>query len=172
MDNLDMKILLAVQDGIPIVREPFSTIAKQLGLKPEEVVKRLQRLREEKVIRKFEVFIRKRKVGITANAMVVWMVPSNRTQEVGEFFAGFKEVTHCYERRTVPDKWRYNLYTVIHGFKRKTVKEVVKRLSDASQVEDYLILFSVKEFVRRSSGRVRPEDLRTPRTNGRLLSGT
>ncbi len=50
MDNLDMEILLAVQDGIPIVREPFSTIAKQLGLKPEEVVERLQRLREEKVI--------------------------------------------------------------------------------------------------------------------------
>lgn len=172
MDNLDMEILLAVQDGIPIVREPFSTIAKQLGLKPEEVVERLQRLREEKVIRKFEVFIRKRKVGITANAMVVWVVPSNRIQEVAEFFAGFKEVTHCYERRTIPDKWRYNLYTVIHGSKRKTVKEFVKRLSDAVGVDDYLILFSVKEFVRRSSGRVRSEDLKTARTSGRLPSGT
>jgi len=161
MDHLDMEILLAVQDGIPIVREPFSTIAKQLGLKPEEVIERLQRLQKEKVIRKFKVFIRKRKVGITANAMVVWKVPRKRIQEVGEIFAGFKEVTHCYERRTVPDKWRYNLYTVIHGFKRKSVRGFVERLSDAVGVEDYLILFSVKEFVRRSSGRLRPEDLGT-----------
>jgi DNA-binding Lrp family transcriptional regulator len=171
MDNLDIEILLAVQDGVPLVREPFSTIAKQLGLKPEEIVKRLQRLREERVIRKFEVFIRKRKVGITANAMVVWVVPRNRIQEVGEIFAGFKEVTHCYERQTIPDKWRYNLYTVIHGSKRRTVKEFVKRLSDAVGVDDYLILFSVKEFVRRSSGRVRPEDLKTARTSGLLSSG-
>ena len=167
-----MEILLAVQDGIPIVREPFSTIAKQLGLKPEEVIERLQRLREQQVIRKFKVFIRKRKVGITANAMVVWKVPRERIQEVGEIFAGFKEVTHCYERRTVPDKWRYNIYTVIHGSKRKAVKEFVKRLSDVTEVEDYLILFSVKEFVRRSSGRVRPEDLKTVRASGRSPSGT
>jgi len=172
MDSLDLEILLALQDGIPIVREPFAVIAKHLGIKPDEVIERLQRLREQKVIRKFGIFIRKRKVGIIANAMVVWAVPSNRIQEVAEFISGFREVTHCYERRTVPNKWRYNLYTVIHGFKRKTVEEFVKRLSEAVEVEDYLILFSVKEFVRRSSGRVRPEDLRTAEISGPLPSGT
>ena len=162
MDSVDIEILLALQDGIPLVKEPFTAIAKHLEIKPDEVVERLQRLQEQNVIRKFGIFLWKRKVGITANAMVVWAVPNNRIQEVAEFFSRFKEVTHCYERRTVPNKWEYNLYTVIHGFKRKTVKEFVKRLSQEVGVADYLILFSVKEFVRRSSGRLRTEETRTP----------
>jgi DNA-binding Lrp family transcriptional regulator len=162
MDSVDIEILLALQDGIPLVREPFTAIAKHLGINPDEVIERLQRLQEQNVIRKFGIFIWKRKVGIIANAMVVWAVPSNRTKEVAEVISSFKNVTHCYERRTVPNKWEYNLYTVIHGFKRKTVREFVKRLSKEVGVVDYLILFSVKEFVRRSSGRVRPEETRTP----------
>jgi DNA-binding Lrp family transcriptional regulator len=156
MDRLDMDILLAVQDGIPIVREPFAAVAKRVGIEPDEVIERLKKLQEENVIRKFGVFIRNRKVGIVANAMVVWAVPSNRVQEVGEFMSRFKEVTHCYERRTIAGKWRYNLYTVIHGFKRSTVKEFVKNLSETIGIRDYLILFSIKEFVRRSSG-LRPK---------------
>jgi DNA-binding Lrp family transcriptional regulator len=162
MDSVDIEILLALQDGIPLVREPFTAIAKHLGINPDEVIERLQRLQEQNVIRKFGIFIWKRKVGIIANAMVVWAVPSNRIREVAEVISSFKNVTHCYERRTVPNKWEYNLYTVIHGFKRKTVREFVKRLSKEVGVVDYLILFSVKEFVRRSSGRVRPEETRTP----------
>ena len=162
MDSVDIEILLALQDGIPLVREPFTAIAKHLGINPDEVIERLQRLQEQNVIRKFGIFIWKRKVGIIANAMVVWAVPSNSIREVAEVISSFKNVTHCYERRTVPNKWEYNLYTVIHGFKRKTVREFVKRLSKEVGVVDYLILFSVKEFVRRSSGRVRPEETRTP----------
>jgi DNA-binding Lrp family transcriptional regulator len=158
MDSLDIEILLALQDGIPIVREPFATIAKRLEIKPDEVVERLRILRDQKVIRKFGIFLWKKKVGITANAMVVWAVPPNRLQEVAELLSGFQEVTHCYGRRTVPNRWRYNLYTVIHGFKRRTVREFVKMLAEKVEVEDYLILFSVKEFVRRSSGRLKPED--------------
>ncbi len=162
MDSVDIEILLALQDGIPLVKEPFTAIAKHLEIKPDEVVERLQRLQEQNVIRKFGVFLWKRKVGIIANAIVVWAVPNNRIQEVAEFISSLKDVTHCYERRTIPNKWEYNLYTVIHGFKRKTVKEFVKKLSQEVGVADYLILFSAKEFVRRSSGRLRPEENRTP----------
>ncbi|HXZ90874.1 MAG TPA: Lrp/AsnC family transcriptional regulator, partial [Candidatus Dormibacteraeota bacterium] len=78
MDNVDLEILLALQDGILLVREPFSAIATHLGIEPEEVVERLKRLREQKVIRKFGLFVRKSKVGVVANAMVVWEVPNSR----------------------------------------------------------------------------------------------
>jgi len=151
MDNLDTEILFLLQDGIPLVREPFSAIAANLGITPEEVVERLKSLREEKIIRKFGLFVWKSKLGVVANALVVWAVPRNRVQDVAEFLSGFKEVTHCYERRTTP-KWRYNLYTMIHGVKRKTVSEFVKTLSNRVGVEDYVILFSLKEFVRSSIG--------------------
>jgi len=150
MDDLDREILYAVQDGIPLITEPFSAIATHLGLTPHEVVERLKRLREEKIIRKFGLFVRKSKVGVVANAMVVWSVPRERLRDVAEFFSEFEEVTHCYERRTTP-KWRYNLYTMVHGRKRKTVQEFVEGLAKRAELEDYEILFSVREFVRRST---------------------
>ena len=150
MDDLDREILYAIQDGIPLIREPFSTIAGHLGLTPHEVVERLKRLREEKVIRKFGLFLWKNKVGVVANAMIVWSVPRERLRDVAEFFSRFEEVTHCYERRTTP-KWRYNLYTMVHGTKRKTVEEFVRGLAKRAELEDYEILFSVREFVRRST---------------------
>ena len=153
MDNIDFEILLALQDGIPLEREPYSTVATSLAITPDEVLERLKRLREEKVIRKFGLFLRKNTAGVVANAMVVWAVPSNRVQEVAEYLSKFREVTHCYERRTTA-KWRYNVYTVIHGAERKIVSEFVNKLAKAVEIEDYLILFSVREFVRRSTGRV------------------
>lgn len=156
MDNLDREILYALQDGIPLVREPFSAVAAHLGITQREVVERLQRLREEKVIRKFGLFLWKSKVGVVANAMVVWAVPFERLQGVAEFFSGFKEVSHCYERRTTPE-WKYNLYTMIHGAKRKAVTEFVEMLSAETGLDEYEILFSVREFVRRSTGAIRPQ---------------
>ncbi len=153
MDNIDFEILLALQDGIPLEREPYATVATRLAITPDEVLERLKRLREEKVIRKFGLFLRKNTAGVVANAMVVWAVPSNRVQEVAEYLSKFREVTHCYERRTTA-KWRYNVYTVIHGAERKIVSEFVNKLAKAVEIEDYLILFSVSEFVRRSTGRV------------------
>ncbi len=154
MDSLDWEILYAIQDGIPLIREPFSVAAAHLGITPNEVVERLKRMRDEKVIRKFGLFVWKNKVGVIANAMVVWAVPSERLQDVAEFLSGFKEVTHCYERRTTP-KWRYNLYTMVHGAKRKAVKDFVETLSAEVGVDDYEILFSLKEFVRRSTSAIK-----------------
>jgi len=154
MDDLDSQLLFAIQDGIPLVRDPFTAIAAHLGITPDEVIERLKRLRAENVIRKFGLFVWKTRLGVAANAMVVWAVPSNRVQEVAEFFSRFREVTHCYERRSTP-KWRYNVYTMIHGVKRESVNKFVKALSVKVGVEDYSILFSTREFVRRSTGPIR-----------------
>jgi len=120
----------------------------------------LRTLRKERVIRKFGLFLWKSRLGLAANAMVVWKVPSNRVQDVGEFLSGFREVTHCYQRRTTR-RWRYNLYTMIHGVDRTTLTDFVERLSDRVGVEDYTILFSVREFVRRSTRLTGPRDFRT-----------
>ncbi|HYB83926.1 MAG TPA: AsnC family transcriptional regulator [archaeon] len=159
MDKTDWEMLSFLQEGIPLVREPFSDLAERLGITPDEAVERLRTLQEEKVIRKFGLFVWKSRLGVAANAMVVWKVPSNRIQDVAEFLSEFREVTHCYQRRTTP-KWRYNLYTMIHGREREGVTDFVKRLSDRVGVRDYAILFSVKEFVRRSTGPIGPSRFR------------
>jgi DNA-binding Lrp family transcriptional regulator len=154
LDELDSELLFTLKDGIPLTKEPFAAVATHLGVAPEEVIKRLKKLLAEKVIRKFGLFVWKRRLGISANALVVWRVPPSRVPRVAKFFSKSSQVTHCYERRTTPN-WKYNVYTMIHGRNRESVNEFVKAMADETEVDDYLVLFSKREFVRRSIGLIR-----------------
>ena len=42
MDKIDLKLLKTIQDGIPIVSEPFKHIAEEVGLSEKEVLERLE----------------------------------------------------------------------------------------------------------------------------------
>ncbi len=145
MDNIDIKLLKNIQDGIPMVAEPFEQIAEELGIPESQVLKRLGNLIKDGVIRRFGASIGHRAIGINANAMCTWNVPDGRVEEVGAIMAGFPEVTHCYERPRFPD-WRYNLFTMIHAYSREECEKIAKEISIATGIRDYSILFSEREF--------------------------
>ncbi|MFQ5861813.1 MAG: siroheme decarboxylase subunit beta [Candidatus Brocadiales bacterium] len=144
-DGTDIKLIKHIQDGIPLTERPYRDIAKTLGLSEDEVVNRLGRLIEEKKIRRFAASVAHRKIGITSNAMTVWKVPPERVDEVGKIMAGFQEVTHCYERPTFPD-WPYNVFTMIHGYTDEECERVIQAIKEKTGLEDYVILYSEKEF--------------------------
>lgn len=145
MDEIDKKLLKSTQDGIPIVSEPFKQISKELALPEEEVLRRLDNLLKDGVIRRFGASIGHRAIGITANAMCTWNVPDEKVETVGAIMAGFPEVTHCYERPRFPD-WRYNLFTMIHAYSRDECEKIAREISIATGIKDYSILFSEREF--------------------------
>ncbi len=145
MDEIDKKLLKSTQDGIPIVSEPFKHIAKELALPEEEVLRRLDNLLKDGVIRRFGASIGHRAIGITANAMCTWNVPEEKVETVGAIMAGFPEVTHCYERPRFPD-WKYNLFTMIHAYSRDECEKIAREISIATGIKDYSILFSEREF--------------------------
>lgn len=145
MDAIDKQLLKSIQDGIPIVSEPFKHIAEELELSEGEVLRRLNNLMKEGVIRRFGASIGHRVIGITANAMCTWNVPDEKVEEVGAIMAGFPDVTHCYERPRFED-WKYNLYTMVHAYSRDECEKIAKEISIATGIKDYRILFSEKEF--------------------------
>ncbi|MDD5472979.1 MAG: AsnC family transcriptional regulator [Candidatus Methanoperedens sp.] len=145
MDQIDIKLLKSIQDGIPLVSEPFKYIAEELGLSENEVITRLTNLTKDGVIRRFGASIGHRVIGITANAMCTWNVPDEKVEMVGAVLAGFPEVTHCYERPRFPD-WKYNLFTMIHAYSREECEKIAKEISNATGIKDYSILFSEREF--------------------------
>lgn len=145
MDQIDIKLLKSIQDGIPLVCEPFKYIAEELGLSENEVITRLNNLIKDGVIRRFGASIGHRVIGITANAMCTWNVPDENVEKVGAVMAGFPEVTHCYERPRFPG-WKYNLFTMIHAYSREECEKIAKEISNATGIRDYSILFSEREF--------------------------
>lgn len=145
MNEIDVKLLKSIQNGISIVSEPFKYIAEELGISEDEVLNRLHKMVKEGVIRRFGASIGHRVIGITANAMCTWNVPEERIEEVGAMMSGFAEVTHCYERPRFPD-WKYNLYTMIHAYSRDECEKIANEISLATGIKDYSILFSEREF--------------------------
>lgn len=149
MDELDKKIITLIQGDIPLELRPFETLAQDIGITEDEVIDRIKTLKRDGIIRRFGATLRHQEAGFSSNAMVAWIVPDDRIDEIGWIMAGFHEVTHCYHRRP-QEGWRYNLYTMIHGESKEACYEVTRRLSRKTGCHDYAVLFSEKEFKKTS----------------------
>ncbi len=118
------------------------------GMSEEAVLDTIGTLVQRGVIRKFGAILRHQRAGITRNAMVIWAVPPDRTEETGAVFASFREITHCYERRP-PFEGRYNLFTMIHAGEGR-LESVIAKISSRSGICDYQVLESLEEFKKSS----------------------
>jgi DNA-binding Lrp family transcriptional regulator len=149
IDEIDKKIIGQIQGDIPLGAKPFAVMADEIGLSETEFIKRVRAMQESGVIRRFGATLRHQEAGFSANAMVTWIVPEERMDEIGETMSGFPVVTHCYYRR--PQKnWKYNLYTMIHGDSEDECVEIARQISEKTGIKEYSILFSVKEFKKTS----------------------
>lgn len=146
MDSVDLKLIAKAEKGLPLTSNPFSQIATEIGITPQEAIERIKKLREAGVIRRFGVSLKPNSVGYKANAIVAWNVPQERVEELGAYFASYKDISHCYEREVVAGRWEYNLYTVIHARERRAVEDLVKLLSVIVGLTDYVVIFSIENL--------------------------
>ncbi len=152
-DRNDLNLLAALQDGLPLMTRPYAALGDAVGLDEDEVIRRLRRLIDSGVIRRFGVIVRHRQLGYRANAMVVWDVPDDEVADVGERMAALAHVTLCYRRpRRAPD-WPYNLFCMIHGKDRARVLAQVEETARACGLEGtaHETLFSGRCFKQRGA---------------------
>ncbi|MCL1976603.1 MAG: Lrp/AsnC family transcriptional regulator [Candidatus Bathyarchaeota archaeon] len=145
MDEIDFKLLVGLKKGIPLSSSPFNDIAAELKIPVEEVIKRLNQLKTDKVIRRFGASIKPNSIGLSANVLVAWRVPQHSVQEVGKALSEIKEISHCYERTTDNSNWTYNLYTVLHAQTRTVIEDMVSELSSKWGLE-YKMLYSTRDL--------------------------
>ncbi|MDX9705962.1 MAG: AsnC family transcriptional regulator [Azospira sp.] len=145
-DDLDRRLIVATQAGLPLVPRPYHALAEQLGVSAEEVMARLNAMLERGTIRRIGAVPNHYAIGYTANGMSVWDVPDERIDEFGACIGAFDFVTHAYHRpRALPD-WPYNLFAMVHGSSREEV------LAKVAQIRELLgadcrasdVLFSTK----------------------------
>ena len=144
-DDQDIKLIRYMQDGIPLTKTPYKDISDALGVTEQEVIDRIKKLLEEGKIRRLAASIAHRMIGINSNAMTVWKVPDERVEECGKIMAGYEEVTHCYERPTFPD-WKYNVFTMIHGYTDEECENVIERIKQETGLDEYVVKKKKKEF--------------------------
>lgn len=145
----DKVLIRELQGNIPESLIPFAEISNKLGWNEKEVIQQAQNLLKNGVIRRFGVVLRHQKAGFTVNAMGVWQVPKMMTEEIGKIMASFREVSHCYQRSTFAD-WPYNLFTMIHARSELECAGIMTKISQATRIDDYSMLFSIKELKKTS----------------------
>jgi DNA-binding Lrp family transcriptional regulator len=142
-------VLEALPADFPITDRPYETMAREMGITGEQLIREIALLKENGIIRRVSLMVAHRAVSYEGNAMVVWNVPAERVGDVGAIMAGFSEVSHCYERDTA-GYWPYNLYTMVHGKTRGECIAVIETMALRSGVYDYRVLFSKREFKKTS----------------------
>lgn len=129
LDEIDRRIVLATQSGLPLEPQPYHAVARQVGIAAAEVMVRMRRMLESGVIRRIGVVPNHYALGYKANGMTVWDVPDDRVDELGEKVGVLDFVSHCYCRpRHLPD-WPYNFFAMVHGHDRGEVEELVRRIA-------------------------------------------
>lgn len=148
-DQLDRDMINALSGDISGSLRPYKDIADSLGVSEEDVLKRLRGYRESGVLRRMGAMIAHRVAGVDANGMIVWDVPEETVELIGEKLASASEVTHCYARPKSPE-WPYRLYTMVHAKTREECSRVAERLAREVGVEQYKLVFSTREFKKTS----------------------
>ncbi len=149
----ERRLLLNVQEGLPLTTKPYAALAEQTGTSEERVMGLLRSLLERGVIKRLAAVPNHYAVGIRANGMAVWDVPDDRVAEIGEKLGRMPEVTHCYHRPRHPPHWTYNLFAMVHGYSRREVRAAVRRIAQELGIQQLPrdLLFSTRLLKKRGT---------------------
>lgn len=146
LGELDRRIILVTQEGLPRVACPYHAIGEQVGATADEVMARLQRMLDAGIVRRIGVVPNHYRLGYGANGMSVWNVPDERIHELGRLIGALDFVSHCYQRPRHLPEWPYNLFAMVHGRDRNEVEakvaEIGKCLGDANR--GHAVLYSTR----------------------------
>lgn len=149
----ERSLIAALQNGLPLVSHPYAEIARQINSSEQEVIHHIAKMQQQGDIKRLGIVVRHRKLGYTANAMVVWDIPDNQVNELGECFGQYDFVTLSYRRpRHLPD-WPYNLFCMIHGQDREDVMANLQLMINSCKVKHikHSVLFSNRCFKQRGA---------------------
>ena len=144
----DNRIIRCLHRGLAIESRPFLTLAQELGTTEDELLEVIRSLIAEGVIRRYGAVVRHERVGYSSNVLVAWEIPEERIDEFEAVIRDLPEVSHGYERASYAE-WPYNVYTMIHGHSKDECLGVVERISGAIKIEEYILLFTKREFKKR-----------------------
>jgi len=104
MDSVDARLVNCLQEGLPVCPRPFDDIAASLELSVDELLSRIQRLLDDRVLTRFGPMFNAENLG-GALSLCAMQVPLERYDEVAELVNAFPEVAHNYERDHLLNMW-------------------------------------------------------------------
>lgn len=140
MDEIDKKILNILQKEFPLTERPFFAVAEKCGLNEEEVLSRVQKLKDEGVIRRIGAIFSGAKLG-RVSTLCAARVPADKIELFVRIVNANKGVTHNYRRN-----YEYNIWFTVSA---ATAEELAAFLTDVQEktgITDILNMQAVRTF--------------------------
>ncbi|TDX46389.1 DNA-binding Lrp family transcriptional regulator [Halanaerobium congolense] len=149
VDELDKKIIKVLETDIPLTLNPYQKIAEDLNIDRAELLTRLQKLKERKILKRISAILHHRDSGYQANGMFVCHFSEQEIDQLGKEISKLEAVSHCYQRQTYQN-WPYNFYAMMHAKNKEELEKKVNQLVEKYKIEDYQILYSTEELKKTS----------------------
>lgn len=104
LDKTDRRILNRLQEGFPITPRPFADVAQELGIEEDDLIARLKRMKQARLITRFGPFYDAAAMG-GAFCLCAMQVPDADFDHVAEQVNAHPEVAHNYERDHKLNMW-------------------------------------------------------------------
>ncbi len=122
MNELDCRILQALQDEFPLSLRPYDVLAKKLHIPPDQLWERTQRLIGQGLIRRLGASLDSRKFGFTSTLAAVSVQPE-LIEQAAKVIEQFPEVTHSYLRKD-----HFNIWFTIIAPDNKKIEGILEQI--------------------------------------------
>jgi DNA-binding Lrp family transcriptional regulator len=140
MDAMDRRLLNRIQSDFPIAKRPYQAIAEEMEIAEQEVIERLQRLRESGAIRRIGANFFPEKLGFVSTLCAA-RVPEEKVEVFAETVNRHSGVTHNYLRDS-----DFNMWFTFIAPSRETIACSLEEIAKETGVPQILNLPATRVF--------------------------
>ena len=143
LDRIDMMLLDALQDDLPLVPRPWAALGSRSGITEREVLERLGRMRDLGIVRAVSPILDSHRLGLTATTLIALPVPAERIGEVAAIISGYPEVSHNFQRDNT-----YTVWFTLTADSEERLGELLSEILERTGIpeRDILNLPTVRKF--------------------------
>ena len=140
LDEMDRMILNEIQSHFPIEARPYQVLGEKLGCSEEEVLQRVQDLKDREVIRRIGANCNSRKLGYTSTLCAA-KVPSRLMARFVEVVNSYMGVTHNYRR-----DHDYNIWFTLIAPSEEKIERILREIVELTGVGEVMSLPAERLF--------------------------
>ncbi len=134
MDELDCRILQALQNDFPLSQYPYEIISDKLGISCKQLMARLQLLKTDGVIRRIGASLDSRRFGYKSTLAAI-SVKQSALEQASEVIDSFSEITHSYLRND-----HFNIWFTVIAPDDERIENVIGEIQSALSLENSQVL--------------------------------
>jgi DNA-binding Lrp family transcriptional regulator len=140
IDEIDRAILNRIQSEFPITTRPYLTIAENLHISEDQLIKRLKRLKKKGIIRRIGGNFAPEKLGFVSTLCAA-KVPQNKFDSFIKAVNRYPGVTHNYRRDN-----KYNIWFTFIAQSMEEINQNLETISKETNVKEIINLPAIKMY--------------------------